>query len=84
MPGGRPIGTRGTRPTIREVPGGPAEIQRLFDELASGGTPASRAYKGQQVDLPGGGWAGLRKSKKHGLTLNIEIPGIPFEKVHYK
>ena len=86
MPDGRPIGSKGSKPSIREIEGGPAGIRKLFDELAHGGTPGSKPHYrgGTQVNLRDGGWAGLRESADHGLTLDIDIPGIPFKKVHWK
>jgi hypothetical protein len=36
-PGGTPIGTAGSRPEIREVPGGLGDAQDFFDELTDGG-----------------------------------------------
>lgn len=62
-----------------------AEARGLFDQLTSGATPAGRSYGGsQQMDLPGGGWVGLRQSEKFGTTLDIDVPWIPFNKVHFK
>lgn len=41
MPGGVPVGVAGSRPEIRELPGGPTAAQDMFDELTSGGTDAT-------------------------------------------
>lgn len=83
-PEGKPLGTAGSRGTIREVSGGPEEVQRLFDELSAGGTPAPRPkYPGTGVQLPDGGWVGLRMSDEFGLTLDVDVPGVSFTKVHF-
>jgi hypothetical protein len=72
MPGGKPIGVRGSGPRasarLREVTGGQAEAERLFQELTQGGkdvTPAG--YPGTLVELPNGqGTVGYRPASKTG------------------
>jgi hypothetical protein len=84
MPGGQPIGTQGSSPDIRELPGGPAASQDLFARLSRGGKPASRQkYDGPQYDLPGGGWVGRRTSRKSGDNpIDVNIPKVPFKRIH--
>jgi hypothetical protein len=85
MPQGKPLGTKGGKASIREVPGGKKAAEDLFDDLSAGGTPAVvPAYPGKMVDLPGGGRVGLRsKSKSGGPTIDVDIPGIPIKKVKF-
>ncbi len=59
MPGGQPLGVRGTGPRasaqIREVAGGRSEAERLFQELARGGKDVTPpGYPGTLIELPGG------------------------------
>jgi hypothetical protein len=85
MPGGVPIGTTGSRPSIREVPGGQPAADDLFDDLTAGGTPANvPTYPGTMYDLPGGGRVGLRPASKSGPpTIDVDIPGIPIKKIKF-
>ena len=87
MFGGRPIGTPGSRPTVREVPGGLPEAQNMFDDLAQGGTPITRpGYPGTAVQPPEGGFIGLRPvSGSGGPAIDVNVPGIPeIEKIHFE
>jgi hypothetical protein len=85
MPKGKPIGTKGSKASIREVPGGQKAADDLFDDLTVGGKPVvSPNYPGKLVDLPGGGRVGLRpKSKSGEPTIDINIPGIPIKKIKF-
>ena len=85
MPKGKPIGTQGSKPSIREVPGGQTAADDLFDDLAAGGNPVIvPSYPGKMVDLPGGGRVGLRpKSKSGEPTIDVDIPGIPIKKIKF-
>jgi hypothetical protein len=85
MPGGSAIGTPGSRPTVRVVPGGRIAADALFDALTAGGTPVvSPTYPGQMVDLPGGGRVGFRPVSKSGEpTIDVDIPGIPIKKIKF-
>src|SRR5437660_8859990 len=80
MPGGRPIGVRGTGPRatakIREVKGGQPEAERVFRQLTQGGTDVTPpGYRGQLVELPGGrGRVGLRPASKGGPpTIDVNV-----------
>ena len=85
MPKGKPIGAKGSKASIREVPGGQKAADDLFDDLTVGGKPVVvPTYPGKLVDLPGGGRVGLRpKSKSGEPTIDVDIPGIPIKKVKF-
>lgn len=79
MPGGKPIGVKGTGPRasarLREVTGGQTEAERLFRELTQGGkdiTPPS--YPGTLIELPNGrGTIGYRPASKSGpATIDVK------------
>jgi hypothetical protein len=92
MPGGKPLGVKGTGPRasarLREVTGGRAEAERSFHELTRGGkdvTPAG--YPGQLIELPNGrGTIGYRPTSRSGPpTIDVNAVdaaghGIPIEK----
>src|SRR5438552_13753136 len=83
MPKGKPVGTPGSKPSIREIPGGQQAADNFFDDLTFGGKPAVvPTYPGKMVDLPGGGRVGLRpKSKSGEPTIDVDIPEIPIKKL---
>ena len=85
MPKGKPIGRKGSKASIREVPGGQKEAEDLFDDLTVGGKPVVvPAYPGKMIDLPGGGRVGLRPKSKSGRpTIDVDIPGIPIKKIKF-
>lgn len=85
MPNGKPIGKKGSKASIREVPGGKKAADDLFDDLTAGGTPVVvPTYPGKLVNLPGGGRVGLRpKSKSGEPTVDVDIPGIPIKKIKF-
>lgn len=85
MPRGQPIGTAGSQPSIREVPGGQKAADDMFDDLTSGGIPAIMpTYPGKMVDLPSGGRVGLRPKSRSGVpTIDVDIPGIPIKKLKF-
>ena len=85
-PGGTPIGTpNGNDETIRNLPGGQQAAQELFGQLSAGGTPANQpTYPGTGVNLPGGGFVGIRPaSKSGGPAIDVNIPGINIGKIHF-
>jgi RHS repeat-associated protein len=84
-PGGNPVGTPGTKPDIREVPGGDTAARNMFGELTQGATiHTPGTYPGTGANLPGGGWVGLRLSSKSGPpTIDVKIPGIPIGKIKF-
>ncbi len=85
MPTSKPIGTRGSKASIREVPGGQEGAEDFFDELTVGGMPVTLpGYPGKMVDLPDGGRVGLRpKSKSGEPTIDVDIAGIPIKKLKF-
>jgi hypothetical protein len=86
MPGGKPVGTRGTTPDIRRLKGGLPAAEDLFRRMADGGTAHTPAkYPGQGVILAGGGWVGFRpKSATGEPTIDVNIPGIPTTKLKFE
>jgi hypothetical protein len=83
-PDGKPIGRSGESPGIREV-STREELKDLFEQLRIHGTPTSSRYPGTGFDLPGGGFIGLRESRQHGPTLDINIPGLrDVRKIHVR
>jgi hypothetical protein len=85
MPNGKPIGAKGSKASIREVPGGQRAADDLFDDLTVGGIPvAVPTYPGKMVDLPSGGRVGQRsQSKSSAPTIDVDIPGIPIKKIKF-
>jgi hypothetical protein len=85
MPKGKPVGSQGSKPTIREVPGGKKKADEMFDDLTAGGKPVTvPTYPGKMFDLPGGGRVGFRpKSKSGEPTIDVDIPGIPIKKIKF-
>ncbi len=95
MPGGNPIGVKGTGPRasarLREVTGGRVEAERIFQELTQGGkdiTPPG--YAGKLIDLPSGrGIIGYRPASKSGApTIDVNVIDtagrpIPIEKIKF-
>jgi hypothetical protein len=80
MPSGQPIGVKATGPRasarLREVQGGQAAAERLFEELTRHGadiTPAG--YPGTLIQLPNGkGTVGYRKVSKSGVpTIDVNV-----------
>jgi hypothetical protein len=85
MPKGKPIGAKGSKASIREVPGGQKAADDLFDDLTVGGKPVVvPTYPGKMVDLPGVGRVGLRPKAKSGEpTIDVDMPGIPVKKIKF-
>ena len=95
MPGGQPIGTKGTGPRagakVREVQGGQSEAERIFAELSQGGTDITpQGHVGKLVRLPTGrGTIGYRPASKSGPpTIDVNVldangKRIPVEKLKF-
>jgi hypothetical protein len=95
MPGGNPIGVKGSGPRasarLREVTGGQAEAERIFQELTQGGkdvTPVG--YPGTLIELPNGrGTVGYRPASKSGPpTIDVQVIDaagqlIPVQKIKF-
>ena len=88
MPGGQPVGRPGASADIRRENGGLPAAQKMFDELADGGRDVTpTGYPGKLVKLPGGGTVGLRpvsSSADKSPAIDVKIPGIPFDKIHFE
>jgi filamentous hemagglutinin len=73
------IGTvvKGANPKIRTVSS--QEFTKLQEQLLKGARPAGQyaGGKGTWHELPSGGRVGVRTSDKSGVTLDIDIPGLP-------
>src|ERR1051326_507330 len=95
LPGGKPIGVKGTGPRasarIREVTGGQAEAERIFRELTHSGTDITPAgYPGTLIALPNGrGTIGYRPASKSGpATIDVKAVDaagqpIPIKKIKF-
>lgn len=95
MPNGNPIGVKATGPRasarLREVTGGRAEAERIFQELTQGGKDITpQGYPGKLIELPSGqGTIGYRPTSKGGpptIDVNaIDSAGrpIPIEKIKF-
>ncbi len=83
MPGGDPIGEPGRSAGVRQLPGGEAEMKRVFQDLTVMGELASATYPGVKYNLPGGGAVGLRLSRDWGWTIDIMgVLGVTYTKIH--
>src|SRR3989442_210918 len=95
MPGGKPIGVKGTGrrapATVREVPESESEAKRLFEELTQGGTEITPlGYPGALVELPNKrGTIGYRPASKSGPptidVIAVDTTGnpIPIKKIKF-
>ena len=95
MPGGKPLGVRGSGPRasakVREVAGGHVEAERLFRELCQGGADVTPpGYSGTLIQLPAGkGRIGYRPVSKGGPpTIDVNVVDdngkpIPIEKIKF-
>jgi hypothetical protein len=95
MPGGKPIGVKGTGPRasarLRQVSGGQAAAGRMFQDLAEGGkdvTPSG--YPGTLIELPNNrGTVGYRPASKSGpATIDVKVidasgQPIPIKKIKF-
>lgn len=90
MPGGKPIGTPGSSPDIREVSGGFDQAKTLFDGLTKGAEPYTpkKDYRGIMRRLPSGGTVGLRtgmtRSPGTTATIDVNIKGLDISKIKFK
>jgi hypothetical protein len=76
-PGGRRIGRPGSRSTIRELPGGRAAAEEMFEKLTQGGVDVTPPdHNGKLFKLPGGEIIGLRPTPRGGPpTIDVKIGG---------
>lgn len=84
-PHGQPIGKQGMQPGVRIAKGGKNEAKALFEKLTKNGIPEKRGnYPGVGKRLPNGDWVGYREVSKSGSpTIDIDVKGIEFDKIHY-
>ena len=84
-PNGRLVGRPGRGNGVRELPGGQAAAQELYDRLTKGGrdiTPPR--FPGKKIELPNGDRIGYRPSSTSGPpTLDIEVKGVSSEKIKF-
>jgi hypothetical protein len=85
MPGGMPIGSAGANRRVRELPGGLQAARSLFDYLRVGGRLRLANDSITVVQLPGkAGYITFRPASDSGSpAVDINVPGIPFTKVHF-
>lgn len=88
FPGGMPLGTPGTSPNIREVPGDEDSALDFFIDLVDvpGATDITPpGHPGLLYDVPGVGVFGYRPTSKSGpTTIDVDIPGLKIRKIKYK
>jgi hypothetical protein len=86
QPGGELIGAPGASTGIRELPGHQTEAEELYGRLSAGGREvAPPGYSGRAVELPDGGFVGLRlESKSGGPAIDVNIPGIEVTRIHFR
>lgn len=84
-PGGKPIGIRGKRNEVRMENGGEKSARALYKKLSKGGTSDTPlGYPGEGTRLPNGDWIWYRPSSSSGQpTIDININGVPFRKIHF-
>jgi hypothetical protein len=86
MPGGKPMGQRGRGEDVRELPGGLQAARSLFDYLRIGGQVVEKpGLNGTLVKLPGrAGYITFRPRSTTGSpAIDINVPGITFDKIHF-
>jgi hypothetical protein len=86
LSGGEPIGTpsHGGDETIRNIPGGPKAAREIYDRLSRGGTAYHGNYPGTGVELPNGGFIGIRGADTAHPTIDVNIPGLAkVSKLHF-
>ena len=87
MPGGSPLGVKGTDVTIREVAGGLTDAEAMFKQLSQGGKIVQQTPTITRVELPNGGFVQIRttmsKSPKTAATIDVNIPGYDIDKIKF-
>lgn len=87
MPNGVPIGLPGSSARIRQLPGDLQAAKDLFEYLRVGGQLVERPdLEGLLVRLPGNaGFITFRMtSRSNSPALDVNVPGIPFKRIHFK
>lgn len=81
MPGGKPVGRVGANGVMTVQ--SEAELHRLVNELTIDATIVTKSnYSGTWYQLSSGGGVGIRTSKNWGLTIDLDIESLPFNKIH--
>lgn len=89
LSGGEAIGEPARNAKVRRVPGGLAEAERLFAELAALGEPMDDPrYKGEAVYLPPIGRIGLRRQSESAnreptIDINATVAGVRISKLKF-
>ncbi len=86
-PGGKLIGEAGSSDNIRILQGNIKTAEDLTLDLGKIGQIRNHPNDptGVVIDLPGGGYIGLRESKKYGPTIDINVPGFEdIRKIHFQ
>ena len=86
MPGGVPIGAPGHGLDVRVLPGGVSEGKELFDYLRAGGTIRRSEPDLTVIQLPGNAsFISYRPdSKIGGPAIDINVPGVIFDKIYFE
>lgn len=85
MPYGRPIGRRGSGPDVRELTGGNAIAEELFEYLRVGGTEHRSEPNLTVIQLPGkAGFLTFRERSGSGdSAIDINVPGVTIKRLHF-
>ncbi len=86
MPDGQPVGERGNRKgDVRNLPGGKAAAEELFDRLTKDGTPdTSTTYPGVRRRTREGKFIGYRETSTSGSpAIDIIDLGLKIKKLHF-
>ncbi len=87
MTGGVPIGAARSSPDISLLPGGTEAAGELFDYLRVGGSIVHDPdLEGSLIRLPGDvGYITFRaKSTNDSPAIDVNVPGVPFRRIHFK
>lgn len=73
-------------PLTRGLPGGQAEAEELALRLMEGGQVIDDpTYPGVRVELPDGSFIGFRPdSDSGGPAIDVNMSGVPFQKIHFR
>ena len=85
-PEDEPIGTpsQGGDERIRNVMGGQERAREIYSQLTEDGVPYHGNYPGRAVELPNGGFVGIRGEDTEAPTIDVNIPTLPeVRKLHF-
>lgn len=85
MPGGKPIGLPGRSARVRELPGGYESAKEMFVYLSKAGRVHRSSPGKTTIEIPGqAGFVTIRqRSRSGGPAIDINVPGIPFKRIHF-